>query len=129
MVVPITYFIDKPFQNWTRVSADILGTVFLYVDYAVPMQALREELTRILEGSPLWDRKVNVLQVTDTKQHTVELRALASAIDAGRAWDLRCEIREKLVLFLQKNYPQSLPRLRVEAQPENAAADVEKRAA
>ena len=112
LIVPITYFIEQPFQNWTRVSADILGTVFLYVDYNVPVDAVRKELTRLLEASPLWDRKVNVLQVTDSKEGTVELRALASASDAGRAFDLRCDVREKLVAFIQQNYPDSLPRLR-----------------
>jgi small-conductance mechanosensitive channel len=112
LVVPITYFIEKPFQNWTRTSADILGTVFLQVDYAVPVDAMRQELTRILEASPNWDRKVNVLQVTDAKERTLELRALASSSDASKSWDLRCEMREKLVAFVQKNYPGSLPRLR-----------------
>jgi len=112
LVLPITYFIEQPFQNWTRTSADILGTVFLHVDYGVPVDALRQELTRILEGSALWDRKVNVLQVTDAKERTLELRALASAADASNAWDLRCEVREKLVAFIQKNYPGSLPRVR-----------------
>ena len=112
LIVPITYFIEKPFQNWTRTSADILGTVFLQVDYGVPVDAVREELTRILDASPLWDRKVNVLQVTEAKERTLELRALASSSDAGKAWDLRCEVREKLVAFIRKNYPGSLPRLR-----------------
>jgi small-conductance mechanosensitive channel len=112
LVVPITYFIDTPFQNWTRSSADILGTVYLHVDYSVPLDRLRGELTRILEASPLWDRKVNVLQVTDAKEHTLELRALASAANASAAWDLRCEVREKLVVFVQQNFPESLPRMR-----------------
>jgi len=112
LVVPITYFIEKPFQNWTRTSADILGSVFLHVDYSVPLDELRRELTRILEASPRWDRKVNVLQVTDARPHTLELRALASARDAGTAWDLRCEVREKLIAFMQKNHPGSLPRWR-----------------
>jgi small-conductance mechanosensitive channel len=113
LVVPITYFIEKPFQNWTRTSSDILGTVFLQVDYDVPVEAVRAELTRILEASTLWDRKVNVLQVTESRERTLELRALASASDAGRSFDLRCEVREKLVAFIQKNYPGSLPRVRV----------------
>ena len=110
--MPITYFIEQPFQNWTRSSADILGTVFIYLDYTVPLDALREELTRLLEASQYWDGKVNVLQVTDAKEHTLEIRALASAADASLAWDLRCEIREKLVAFVQQNYPESLPRVR-----------------
>jgi small-conductance mechanosensitive channel len=113
LVVPITYFIEKPFQNWTRTSSEMLATVFLHTDYTVSVGALREELTRILSRSTLWDRRVNVLQVTAAKEHTLEVRALASACDASRAWDLRCEIREHLILFVQQNYPASLPRLRV----------------
>jgi small-conductance mechanosensitive channel len=112
LVVPINYFIEQPFQNWTRASAEILGTVFLYVDYSVPLDALRAELTRLLEKSRYWDGKVNVLQVSDAKEHTLELRALVSASDASLAWDLRCEIREKLVGFIQQEYPESLPRFR-----------------
>jgi len=126
LVVPITYFIEKPFQNWTRTTADILGTVFLRVDYGVPVDAVRQELTRILDASPNWDHKVNVLQVTDAKEQTLELRALASSSDAGKSWDLRCEMREKLVAFIQKNYPGSLPRLRTTFEraprPESAVA-------
>jgi len=124
LVVPITYFIEKPFQNWTRTSADILGTVFLQVDYGVPVDAVRLEFTRILESSPNWDRKVNVLQVTDAKERTLELRALASSSDASKSWDLRCEVREKLVAFIQKNYPGSLPQLRarVERVPRRESA-------
>jgi small-conductance mechanosensitive channel len=112
LVLPITYFIEKPFQNWTRTSAELLGTVFLYLDYTVPMNALRAELTRILNASPLWDKKVSVLQVTDTRERVVEVRALMSARDAGQAFDLRCEVREKLIDFLQRNYPHALPRTR-----------------
>lgn len=114
LIVPITYFIEKPFQNWTRVSADILGTVFLYVDHTVPFDAVREELHRILKESDLWDGKVCVLQVTNTTERTIELRALMSARDASTAWSLRCLVREKLVDFIQKKYPKALPRLRAE---------------
>jgi small-conductance mechanosensitive channel len=114
LIVPITYFIETPFQNWTRVSADILGSVFLYVDHTVPIDAIRKELQRLLDESELWDRKVCVLQVTNTTERTIEVRALMSAADASVAWDLRCYIREKLVEFIQKNYPETLPRLRAE---------------
>jgi hypothetical protein len=114
LVLPITYFIEKPFQNWTRVTADILGTVFIYVDYTVPIQTVREELHHILQDSKLWDEKVWGLQVTNTTEHTVELRALMSAPDASSAWDLRCGVREKLVEFIQKNYPDGLPKVRAE---------------
>ncbi len=112
--MPITYFLEKPFQNWTRVSADLLGTVFLYVDYTVPVQAVREEFRRILEKSSEWDRKVCALQVTDSKEHTVELRALMSAADSSAIWDLRCTVRERLIDFVRKNYPGSLPKMRAE---------------
>ncbi|SDK24730.1 Mechanosensitive ion channel [Catalinimonas alkaloidigena] len=112
LILPITYFIDHPFQNWTRVSADIMGSVFLYTDYTIPIEPLRDELTRLLESSKLWDRKVNVLQVTDSKEHTLELRALMSAATSSDAWDLRCYVRENLVNFIQKNYPECLPRTR-----------------
>ena len=112
LVVPISYFLEKPFQNWTRVSAHLLGTVMLHVDYTVPLNVMREELDRILEQSKLWDHKVKVLQVTDTTDRTLELRALVSAGNASAAWDLRCEVREAMVDFLQRNYPECLPRTR-----------------
>jgi Mechanosensitive ion channel, beta-domain len=114
LVVPLSYFIEKPFQNWTRKSADLLGTVFVYTDYTVPVEEVRQELHRILETSELWDQKAWGLQVTDSKEHTLELRALMSASDSSKAWDLRCFVREKLVEFLQQRYPQSLPRARAE---------------
>ena len=113
LIVPTTYFFEKPFQNWTRTSADILGTVFIYTDYHVSFESLRKELTRVLEATSLWDKKVNVLQVTDAKTNGVEVRALMSAKDASTAWDLRIHVREKLIEFLQKNYPESLPRTRI----------------
>ncbi|MFU8857577.1 MAG: mechanosensitive ion channel family protein [Deferrisomatales bacterium] len=116
LVVPITYFIEKPFQNWTRISADVLGTVFLYADYRVPVEAIRQELHRILQESPEWDGKVWGLQVTDATERTVELRALLSAPDSGTAWNLRCEVREKLLAFLREHCPESLPRVRAEVE-------------
>jgi small-conductance mechanosensitive channel len=114
LIVPITYFIEKPFQNWTRTTSDILGTVYLYLDHTVPAGAVREELSRILKGSEKWDGKVCVLQVTNTSEKTVELRALMSSADASSCWGLRCEVREKLVEFVRNNYPHALPRLRAE---------------
>jgi small-conductance mechanosensitive channel len=114
LVVPINHFIEKPFQNWTRVSADLLGTIFVYTDYTVPLQALRDELDRILAGTQLWDGRVKGIQVTDSKERTLELRVLVSAADAPSAWDLRCLVREKLIAYLQREHPQALPRLRAE---------------
>ncbi|TLF46365.1 mechanosensitive ion channel family protein [Maribacter aurantiacus] len=113
LIVPTPYFIEKPFQNWTKTSSDILGTVFLYTDYKVPFDALRAELTRILENTDLWDKEVNVLQVTDSKANYVEIRALMSAKDSPTAWDLRVHVREKLITFLQEKYPESIVHNRV----------------
>lgn len=113
LVIPTTYFIENTFQNWTRTTSQILGTVFIYTDYDVPVDQLREELTRLLEGTPLWDKRVNVLQVTDATERSVELRALMSAADSGTAWDLRVYIREKLLLYLKEHFPGSLPKSRV----------------
>ena len=113
LVVPISYFIEHPFQNWTRVTADLLGTVFLYTDYTVPVEEIRQELHRILQTTDLWDGKTWGLQATNLSEHTLELRALMSASDSPKAWDLRCLVRERLVTFLQQQYPQSLPRTRV----------------
>jgi small-conductance mechanosensitive channel len=114
MVVPLSYFIEKPFQNWTRETSALIGSVFLYVDYTVPVEKLRGKLMEIARGSPLWDGRVVVLQVSDAKDHTVELRALLSACSAPAAWDLRCEVREKLIAYLQEEYPGALPRKREE---------------
>ncbi|MFH0856083.1 MAG: mechanosensitive ion channel domain-containing protein [Candidatus Omnitrophota bacterium] len=114
LIVPISYFLEKPFQNWTRVSADLLGTVYIYVDYSIPLKDVRGELARILDSSPLWDKKVGLLQVTNMTEKSVELRALVSAANSSTLWDLRCETREKLLEFLQERFPGSLPRIRVE---------------
>lgn len=116
LVVPLSYFIEQPFENWTRRTADILGTVFLYVDYSVPVEEVRRQLLRTLETSGLWDGKVCTLQVTATTADAVELRALMSAPNASRSWDLRCHVREQLIAFLQERYPESLPRVRAELQ-------------
>jgi small-conductance mechanosensitive channel len=114
LVVPIHYFIERPFQNWTRVSADLLGTVFLYLDYTVPLHALREELDRFLAQNKLWDGKVKGIQVTNATDRAMEVRLLVSARDASLAWDLRCGLREHMIDFLQRHYPQALPRTRAE---------------
>jgi small-conductance mechanosensitive channel len=114
LVLPLSYFIEHPFENWTRTSADLLAYVFLWVDYTIPVDEVREELTRILKTTKKWKGSVNVLQVTDASEHAVQIRALMDAADSSLAWDLRCYVREKLIAFLQKNHPQCLPRLRGE---------------
>jgi len=116
MVLPLSYFLEHPFQNWTRQSADLLGSVFLYVDYTVPVEEVRKELRRIVENNPKWRGQVCVLQVTDATTNAIQLRALVDARDSSSAWDLRCEVREALIQFLQEKYPQGLPRVRTEFQ-------------
>jgi small-conductance mechanosensitive channel len=112
LVVPITQFVEKSFQNWSRVSTELLGTVILYLDYQAPMGELRKELKRLVQNNPKWDKRVCGLQVTDTKEHVIEVRALMSGADPGKLGDLRCEVREGLIDFLVRNYPESLPRSR-----------------
>jgi small-conductance mechanosensitive channel len=114
LIVPLSYFIEKPFQNWTHTTANILGTVMIYVDYTAPVQALREELRRILETTELWDKKTWALQVTDATERTIQIRALMSARNGPAAFDLRCYVRERLVQFLRDTYPLALPKQREE---------------
>jgi small-conductance mechanosensitive channel len=120
MVVPLSYFIEKPFQNLTRTGGELIGTVFLYVDHTAPVDVIRKKLIEIVAQSGLWNGKIVNLQVSDCKETTIELRALVSANSGSAAWDLRCEVREKLIDFLQREYPSALPRRRYEA-AENAA--------
>src|SRR5690606_20732165 len=115
LIVPTTYFIENTFQNWTRTQADILGTVFIYADYTLPLDPVRNELTRVLAETNYWDGKVNVLQVTNATDAAVELRALMSAKNSSDAWELRVFVREKLISFIQQNYPDSLTKTRIEA--------------
>ena len=114
MVLPLAYFIEQPFQNWTREGSSLIGTVMLYVDYTAPLAAMREQLKKIAEASPIWDRQVVNMQVTDFKQDTMEIRMLVSAGTAGRTFDLRCAVREEMISWLQKNHPTALPRRRAE---------------
>jgi small-conductance mechanosensitive channel len=112
LIVPLTWFIENPFQNWTRTSSDLIGTFYIYVDYTCPVEPLRKEYERILQETALWDGKAQVLQVTDLFKTTMQLRCLLSASDSGKLFDLRCLAREKMILFIQQNYPQHLPTLR-----------------
>lgn len=114
LVVPLTYWVEKPFQNWTRASAELMGTVFLWVDYRMPLAPLREALQKTCEATPLWDRRYCGLQVVEAGSHAVQLRCLVTAADAPKAWDLRCHVREQLIDFMQREYPQFLPRQRAE---------------
>tara|TARA_R110002020_G_scaffold17872_3_gene63328 strand:- start:4899 stop:6077 length:1179 start_codon:yes stop_codon:yes gene_type:complete len=113
LVVPLQYFIEQPFQNWTRHTSSITGSVFFWADYGIPLQPLREELDRLLEKVPqLWDGRVKVLQVTDTTDKVIQLRVLASSANSGANWDLRCYLRENLIGFISRDYPEHLPQIR-----------------
>ena len=114
LVIPTSYFIEKPFQNWTRTTADILGTVFIYTDYSLPVSELRNKLHEILKESEDWDGKTWGLQVTNASEKTMELRALMSAENASNAWNLRCSVREKMIDFIKEKYPESLPIIRTD---------------
>ncbi|QES87321.1 mechanosensitive ion channel family protein [Rhizosphaericola mali] len=118
LVLPINYFIEKPFQNWTRTTADLLGTSFLYVDYSVPLEKIRAEFTRLLEQNPIWDKKVNVVHVTDLKEKCMEIRLLMSAKESGPLFQLRCDIREGMIQYIVANYPNALSKTRIEMSKE-----------
>jgi small-conductance mechanosensitive channel len=112
LIVPLGWFIEHPFQNWTRRSADILGTVFLWTDYTLPVEAIRREAKRLCEASPNWDRRVCVVQVTDANDHAMQLRILVSSAASGPNFDLRCEVREGLIDFIHRTFPFALPMTR-----------------
>ncbi len=113
LVLPITYFIEKPFQNWTRNKGEIIGAVVFYLDYRTPVDKLRAKLVDVLENEPNWDGQVKALQVIDTKEYLIVVRALMSAKNSPMAWDLRCSVREKLIAYLKDEYPESLPSQRL----------------
>jgi len=112
LIVPLSYFIEKPFQNWTRTGSDLLGTSFLYTDYSVPVEELRQELNRVVEASPLWDKLVCNMQVTNLTEHTMELRCLVSSANASNLFDLRCVVREQMIAYIRDHYPEAFPRTR-----------------
>jgi len=123
MIVPLQWFIENPFQNWTRTNSDILGTVLFWVDYRMPLEPIRKEAERLCHDAPEWDGRVCETQVVETNEHAMQLRVLVSAGDAGRAWGLRCRLREGLVHFVQRDYPQYLPRIRADVSSHGAAGD------
>lgn len=121
LVVPLSYFIEQPFENWTRRRGELLGTAFLYLDYTIPMDPLRAELQRVVEQTPLWDRRVCLLQVTNLTDRAMELRCLVSAASSSQCFDLRCFVREKMITFIQDKFPRALPSLRFEMREANEA--------
>jgi small-conductance mechanosensitive channel len=121
LVIPLRYFIEKPFQNWTFTTPDLLGTVFMTVDFSAPLDKLREEAVRVINEQPLWDKRVAGMQVTTLTPQGVEVRFLMSARTASNLWDLRCILREHMMVYLQRNYPEALPRIRT--QPHTAEGE------
>lgn len=117
MIVPLTWFIENPFENWTHTSSTILGTVFLWLDFSVPIEPLRAELDRICQKSPLWDQRVCKVEVTDATDRAMQLRFLISANNSGDAFELRCVIREGILAYVAQHYPHGLPRLRSSIDP------------
>ncbi len=123
LIVPISYFLEKPFQNWTRTSSDILGAVFISVDYTLPIDSLRAELQRILQQPDvniLWDKRVANVQVTDATERTLQVRLLVSAANASNAFDLRCLVRERIIAYVVEHHPTGLPQNRTEFKPQTA---------
>ncbi len=113
LILPLSFFIHEPFQNWTRQSSSLIGTVMFYVDYRAPLDQMRARLDEIVKASPKWDRNVVNLQVSDLTERSMQVRCLASARNSGDAWDLRCEIREKMIAFLREAHPDALPQARM----------------
>lgn len=118
MILPITYFTEQTYQNWTRNSSDIMGSVFLYMDYSIPIAAVRKKFESILESNDLWDQQTKVLQITDSSEKTITVRLLMSARTAPKAWDLRCAIREEMLIYIQNEFPEALPKTRISLEKE-----------
>jgi len=110
--VPLQWFIENPFQNWSRNDTEMMGTVFITVDYSMPIEPLRTEFERLLEQAPDWDGKTKIVQVTEAGEANIEVRFLLSARDSSSLWNLRCAIREGLITFIQAQFPAHLPRVR-----------------
>jgi hypothetical protein len=113
LIIPLHWFIENPFENWTRTSAQILGTVFLYADFGVPLEPMRAELERIIKGMPQWYQRVCNLQVTDVSERAMQIRILVSAASSGVAFDLRCKVREAMLAWMLREHPESLPQTRL----------------
>jgi hypothetical protein len=122
MILPITYFLEKPFQNWTRTSSELIGAVFLYTDFMIPIEEIRQAAEKIVAVSPLWDKRVYGAQVTDWKNETIEVRILVSSDTAGHLFDLRCEVREKILKYLQERNPQAFPHVRTTFFPSDGSS-------
>ena len=126
LIIPLSYFIENSFQNWTREAADIMGTAFLYVDYSIPVEALRQQLDVIVRASPLWDKKVCGLQVTNLTDRSMEIRCLMSSRNSSESFDLRCLVREQMIAWIQQKYPNAFPVTRFSALPDSSLGQQDK---
>ena len=128
LIVPLNKFIDDTFQNWTRTTTQLIGSVFMYLDYTFPVNALREEAKRFVEGHELWDKQVFGVAVTDNNADVMTVRIVATGADSGQTFNLRCAIREHLIAWIQENYEDHLPKTRIEMSPQDraVAADPDK---
>lgn len=113
LIIPLQWFIENPFQNWTRTGSQLLGSVFLNVDFRMPVAPLRAALEKMMPGYPEWDRRFFNLQVTDVTEQTMQLRILCTSQSSSKAFDLRCKVREDMISFMQQEYPQYLPTMRI----------------
>jgi small-conductance mechanosensitive channel len=125
LIVPLSYFIENSFQNWTRESSDIMGTAFLYVDYSIPVEALRKQLEAIVHPSPLWNKQVCGLQVTNLTDRSMELRCLMSSRNSSENFDLRCLVREQMTAWIQQNYPDAFPTTRFASRPDSSSSSAD----
>lgn len=125
LVIPLQWFIENPFQNWSRKSTDLLGSTMIWADYGIPLDPLREEFNRLLESSTDWDGGTATVQLVEAGEKAVQIRFLMSARNSTRLWDLRCHIREKMIDFIQQYYPQHLPRHRTDLGPQSAGDDLD----
>jgi small-conductance mechanosensitive channel len=123
LIVPLSYFIENSFANWTRESSDILGTAFLYVDYSIPVEDLRQQLNTVVHASPLWDKRVCGLQVTNLTDRSMELRCLMSSRNSSESFDLRCLVREQMTAWIQQNHPSAFPTTRFAALTDSPVSD------
>jgi hypothetical protein len=123
LIVPLQWFIENPFENWTRTGSQILQSVFLSLDFTAPLEPLRAELQRLTQAAPEWDKRVANLMVTDSTERTMKVRILLSAQSSGAAFDLGCKVREGLLVFLAREYPHALPRLRLEREGDGGEGD------
>ncbi|QSR84232.1 mechanosensitive ion channel family protein [Methylacidimicrobium sp. B4] len=126
LVLPISYLIEHPFQNWTRNSSELLGTAHVFVDYTMPVEEMRNHLREICRNNPLWDGRVAVTQVTHATERTMNVRLLVSAQDSSKLWDLRCAVREQMIAFVRDRFPECLPKIRAEwdALPDQARSEL-----